>query len=127
MSLRIAFVIHLSRKQECIPVGCVPSATVHHGPGGCTWSVVTWSRGVLGQGMYLVPWGCSWSQGCVLGAGGVPGARGVPGLAGVPGPGGCVPGPRGCTWSGSVPGPRGAYLVWGVTAQVLPLWTDKHV
>ena len=37
-------VIHLSGKQECIPVGCVPSAAVAvsggdvHGPGGCAWS-----------------------------------------------------------------------------------------
>ena len=28
-------------------------------------------------------------------------------------PGGGVPGPGGCTWSGGVPGPRGVYLVPG--------------
>ena len=60
-----------NNKQECIPVGCVPSATV----------------AVCGGGVYLFP-------------GGVPGPRGVylvPG--GVPGPGGYLPmySPRGQT------------------------------
>ena len=58
----------VSIKQECIPVGCVPSAAVAVSrggclPGGCTWSWgdvpglggCTWSGGVyLVQGVYLV-------------------------------------------------------------------------
>ena len=103
-------------QQECIPVGCVPPARRPYlpGPGG-TWSGgCTWSGGVPGPGGYLV-WG-------------VPGLGGVPGPGGVPGQGctwsrggGCtwsggvylvwgvylvpggVPGPRGCTWSGTPP------------------------
>ena len=31
-------VIYLSGKQECIPVGCVPSAAVAVSGGGCAWS-----------------------------------------------------------------------------------------
>ena len=66
-------------KQECIPVGCVPSATV----------AVCWG-GVPAQGGYLVVGGVP-----DPGRGGVP----VPGVC-VPGPGG-VPGPRGCTCPGA--------------------------
>ena len=88
--------------------------------GGCTWS----------GGVYLVPAGCTCLRGVPgprgvylprevhLVLGGVPGLGGVYlvlgrgvylVLGGVPGPGGCVPGPRGCTWSwGGVP-------VWGCT------------
>ena len=92
-----------TKQQECIPVGCVPSAAV----------------AVSGGGVYLVPGGCTWSGGCTL-------------SGGVPGPGGCtwsggvylvqevylVP--------GDVPHPRGVYLVrgdlvpGGVPGQVLP-------
>ena len=124
------------KEQECIPVGCVPSAAVAVSRGGCTWFWGgTWSGG------YLVPAGCTWSGGCTwsrgvyLVQGGVPGLGvGVPGLGGVPGPGGCtwsqgvylvwgvylvlggVPGPVGCTWS------WGVYLVrGGLHGQVLPL------
>ena len=104
------------KKQECIPVGCVPPACDPYlpactspggvpGPGGCTWS---WGKGgVPGPG------GGTWSG---VG-GGVPGPRGCTWSQGVyliPGwctwSGGCtwsqggVPGPGGCTWSqGSVP------------------------
>ena len=66
-------------KQECILVGCVPSAAV-----------------AVSRGVYLVlGGGCTWSRGGVPGLGGVPGPRGglylVPG-GGVPGPRGGVPG-----------------------------------
>ena len=62
-------------QQECIPVGCVPSAAVavsggvgvYLVPGGCTWP-----RGVCSRGVYLVP-------------------RGVPSPGVVPGPGGSAP------------------------------------
>ena len=86
------------KKQECIPVGCVPSAGVAvsrgegAGPGGvylvlggCTWfqGGCTWSGGYLVLGVcsggctypggYLV-WGCTWSRGvCSSGVYLVPG------------------------------------------------------
>ena len=55
-------------EQECIPVGCIPSATVAVS-WGCTWSQgVCLVRGVPARGVYLVgavylPGGCTWSQG----------------------------------------------------------------
>ena len=52
-------------KQECIPVGCIPSATV-----AICWGC-TWSGGYLVQGVYLVPEG-------------VPGLRGVYLVWGIP-------------------------------------------
>ena len=108
------------KKQECIPVECVPPACFPYLPactaqgGGCTC-----------QGVYLV-------LGGYLVPGGVPGPRGYQVL------GGCtwswvvqlvlgctwfwgyVPGPRGCTWSrgGLVLG--GTWSPGGVPAQVLP-------
>ena len=97
-------------KQECIPVGCVPSAASGRISGG----------GVPGPGgMYQVPGGCTWSGDCTNGPGGV---YLVP--VGVPGPGGMYLVPGGCTWSGGsylvqrgVPGLGGTYLVQGgVTA-----------
>ena len=76
-------------QQECIPVGCVPSAA----------AAVCW---VPGRVVYLV-------RGVVyLVLGGVPGPGG-----GVPGPGGGCTWSRGCTGPGGVPGPRGVYLVLG--------------
>ena len=83
-------------KQECITVGCVPSAAVAvsrggggvpgpgelylvpggvvYLPGGCTWS-----RGVyLVLGVYLV-----WGEGGIQSRGGVPCPRGAPGSGGV--------------------------------------------
>ena len=64
------------------------------GPGGCTWSGGTWSRGgVPGQGV-PGPGGCTWYRGVYL-------VGGVPGLGW-------------CTWSGGVPG------LGGVPGQVLP-------
>ena len=73
------------KKQECIPVGCVPLRLWPVSPG------MHFSRGgVPGPGeVYLVPGWCTWSRG------GVPGPRGVY----------LVPG--GCTWS------QGVYLVPG--------------
>ena len=68
------------KQQECIPVGCIPSAAVAVSRG-----VYLVLGGVTGPGVYLV--------------------RGVHLVRGVPGPGGwvyLVPG--GCTWSGGVPG-----------------------
>ena len=70
-----------TKRQECIPVGCVPPACCPYlpactVPGGCTWS---WAA-------YLVPGGCT----CL---GGVPGPGGVYLRGGIPGHGGC-------TWSG---------------------------
>ena len=109
-------------KQECIPVGCVPSACCPYLP-----SMHCSQVGVPGPGGYLVPGGCTWSWGMYLVPGGVPGPGGCTWSRrwGVPGPGGgvyLVPG--GCTWSqrvylvpggylvlGGVPGPRGVYLV----------------
>ena len=80
-------------KQECIPVGCVPSAAVAVSRrGGCTGS---WAGGVPGPG------GCTWSGGVYLVLGGAPGPVGVPG-------------PRGGLYlvpGGGVPGPGGVYLV----------------
>ena len=86
--------IDLPRKQDCIPVGCVPPARRPYltGPGGVggTWSGgCTWS-----WGLYLVPGGvpghsgCTWSGGVYLVRGGVlvQGVYLVPGEA--PGPGG---------------------------------------
>ena len=56
------------------------------------------------RGVYLVPGGCTWSQGVHLVRGGVPSPRGVylvpAGLHLVPGG---VPGPREGTWSGTPP------------------------
>ena len=105
-------------EQECIPVGCVPSAAVAVSRGGgcsCPGGVpgpggVPVRRGVPGLG------GCTWSGGCTC-PGGVPGLGGAPGWEG-------VPGPWGCTWSrGGVPGPRGVYLV-----RYSPqLWTDTRL
>ena len=58
--------VNASFKQECIPVGCVPSALCPYLPactaqGGCTWSqgVYLPSGGVPGPGVYLVPGGCT--------------------------------------------------------------------
>ena len=88
------------RKQECIPVGCVPPARRPYLPG----------RGVyLVGGVYLVPggwcvpgpqggctWsgGSTWSRGVYLVPGGEPGPWGVYLV-----PGGCTWSPGGCTWS----------------------------
>ena len=100
------------RKQECIPVGCVPPRVdrisligeVYLVGGGCTWS----------QG------GCTWSPGggCTWSWGGVPGPRGVSLI-----PGGCTWSLGGCTWSqGGVPGPQGGVPgPRGVPGQVPPL------
>ena len=95
-------------KQECIPVGCVPSAAVGVclalGGGGLL-------RGLyLAWGVYLVLGGCTWSQGGVPGPGECTWSRGVSAALGVY----LVQG--GCTWSqqggeGSV---LGGYLVRGV-------------
>ena len=70
-------------KQECIPVGCLPSATVAVSRG-----VYLVLGGVLGPGGVPGPRGCTWSQGVylVLGEGNF-----------------LVPGGGGCTWSWGVP------------------------
>ena len=66
--------------------------------GQCTWS---WGGVCLVPGVYLVPGGCTWSQGvylilgCTWSQGGA-WSRGIPGCGGW---GWQVPGPRGCTWS----------------------------
>ena len=77
-------------QQECIPVGCVPSAAV-----------------AVSRGVYLVPGGgvpspggCTWYGVSTLGG---PGPRGVYLVQG------------GGVCSGGVPGPRGVYLVRGCT------------
>ena len=117
-------------KQECIPVGCVPSAAVAVSRGGGIWSRrdvpglggrCTWSRGgCTCWGDVPGPGGCT-CQGVYL-LGGVPGHRGVYLPGWVPGPGGCtwsrgVYLPGGCTWSG------GVYLV-----RYSPLpWTDTSL
>ena len=103
-------------KQECIPVGCVPSATVAICWGG------TWSRGMYLPGGGTWSWGCTWSQGVYLVLGGVPGPRGyLPG--GCTCPGGGVPGPRVVYLVlGGVPGPRGV-PAWGV---YLPRYTPPR-
>ena len=74
-------------KQECIPVGCVPADRWPYSGVCCS------------GGVYLVPGGCSWSQG-----------------GGCSWSGGCVPGPGGCTWS------RGGfvYLVQGEGVYLVP-------
>ena len=121
--------------QECIPVGCVPHARLPYAvvcfprgvylvrgsvPGleGCTWS-----GGVPGLGRYLVQagtWsggGCTWSggRGCTWSQGGA-WSRGDL-FWGVPGLGGTwsgVPGPGGCTWSGTPPD-QTRYTPWDQT------------
>ena len=68
--------------------GCVPGRGDAPGPKG----------GVPGPGgVYLVPLGCTWSQG------GVPGPRGCTWSQGVYLVPGGAPGPRGGTWSGTPP------------------------
>ena len=121
----------LQPQEECIPVGCVPSAAVavswggvYLVPGG-TWSGGgTWSRGVPGPR----GGGYSWSQGRVYLV------WGAPGPGGVPGPGGhLVPG--GCTWSrGGAPGPGGVpHQIHPRTRctppgpGTPPLWTDTRL
>ena len=92
----------MNYEQECIPVGCVPSAAV-----------------AVSRGVCLVPWGCALSWGVYLVWGGVPGPGG-PGLWGCTWSRGVylvqggVPGPGGCTWSWGVYLVRGVYLVWRV-------------
>ena len=92
-------------QQECIPVGCVPSAAVPVSRGG----------GVPGPGGDVPgPGGCTWSGGMYLVRGGIPGpggtwSRGVY----------LVPGGVYLVWG--VPGLGGCTLSWGVPAQVLPL------
>ena len=121
----------LTCKQECIPVGCVPSAAVavSRGGGG-TWSggvpglgglYLPGGGGLPGLGVYL-PGGCTWSWGVYLVRRGCtcPGgylARGEVYLV------------WGCTWSrgvylapGGVPGPGGC--TWSGTP---PLWTDTRL
>ena len=118
MTLTVRVNEDLQPQQECIPVGCVPSAAV-----AVSWGEVylvpggPGPGGAPGPGGYLVPGegGYSWSEG------------------GVPGPGGCTwsqggvylvrgaPGPQGCTWSqGGAPGPRGAPGPGGVPHQIHP-------
>ena len=70
-----------NRKQECIPVGCVPSAAV-----AVCWRMYLVPGGVNGLGVPC-PRGCTWSGRVYL-------VRGC-----VPGPGGCT-WSWGCTWSG---------------------------
>ena len=87
------------KKQECIPVGCVPPAFCPYLP-ACT---AGGGEGYLPEGVYLV-------------LGGVPGPREVYLVSGL---GSCVLGPRGCTcrgctWSWGVYLPRGVYLPKGV-------------
>ena len=89
-------------KQECIPVGCLPSTAV-----------------AVSQGVYLVLGG-TWSWGVYLVLGGVTGPGGVPGREGVYLVLGGVPGSGGCAWlwgvylvSEGVPGAGEVYLVLG--------------
>ena len=76
----------------------------------CSWGGVPGPRGVpssggctclggylVSRGMYLVPWGCTWSWGCTC-----PGVHLVPGGCTCPGD---APGPGGCTCPWGVPGP----------------------
>ena len=121
-------------KQECIPVGCVPSAAVAVSRGGGGYLVqegCTWSGGEV----YLVPGGCT-CWGDVPGPGGCT-CQGVYLLGGVPA-GGCTWSQGGVpawvgTWSrgvylvkGGVPA-WGVYLVWrGVPGQVLSPPVDRH-
>ena len=105
----------LKKQQECIPVGCVPSAAVALSRGGVpgpegvylVWGS-TWSqgglpgpRGCTWSGGYLV-WGCTWSGGGVC-SGGCTWPRGVPCSRWGCLLRGCVCSSRGCTWSGTPP------------------------
>ena len=81
-------------QQECIPVGCVPSATV----AVCCGGVYLVPGGVPAWGVYLVPGGFSWSRGCTW-------SRGVYLILG-----------GGCTWSGG-------YLS-RYPPPAPPLWTE---
>ena len=124
-------------QQDCIPVGCVPSATVAIWRGGCTWSRGCTCQGVVpgpgGGGGSCRGWRCTWSGECTCQGEGRVGmylvwrctgsrewtwSQGVPArglylvLGRYPPGGGGVPG------LGSVPargeGRVGVYLVWGV-------------
>ena len=101
--------LKLKKQQECIPVGCVPSAAVAvsqggvPGPGGVylVWRS-TWSQGGLPG-----PRGCTWSGECTWSGGGV-----------------CS---GGCTWPRGVPCSRRGVCSGGVSVpqggvpgQVLP-------
>ena len=110
--------ILFSKTQECIPVGCVPSAAVAvsrggvYLPRGCT----CWG-GVPGpwRGVYLLG-GCTWSGGVYL-----------PG--GVPGPGGYLPGGvpgLGCTWSRGCTCPGGYLVLGGCTWSGTPPCGQTH-
>ena len=62
-------------KQECIPVGCVPSATVAVSlGGGCLLLGKVWSQG----GCLLLGGACSWVECLLLGGGGIWSWRGIP-------------------------------------------------
>ena len=69
------FQMQAKKKQECIPVGCVPPTSCPYLP-ACTAP-----GGVPARGVYLVPGGCT----C---PGGVPGPGGCTCLGGIPGLGG---------------------------------------
>ena len=102
-------------KQECIPVGCVPSAAVAVSRGVYLVRGVSALGGVPGRGVYLA-WGggicsggvpaggCTWSQGGVPGPAGIC-SRGVPGPGGVCSLGDVCSGV--CTWPRGVPHPGG--------------------
>ena len=78
-----------NEQQECIPVGCVPSAAVAVCWGGCLLPGDAWLGGVPAPGGCLLPGGaCSrgpysqgdaWLGGCqLLGGGADPGGGGIP-------------------------------------------------
>ena len=64
--------MHCSRGVGVVPVlgGCTWSqGDGVPGPGGCTWSLGVY---LVGGGVYLVRWVCTWSEGCTWSWGGVP-------------------------------------------------------
>ena len=89
------------RKQECIPVGCVPAARRPYA-GVCFPGGYAWSGGVSAPGGLPSLGGSAWSGGVCLVQGGVCLVRGC-----VPGPGGVCLVWEGSAWSGgcvSAPG-----------------------
>ena len=102
-------------KQECIPVGCVPSAAVAISPGGGGLSAARGCllrRGLLlGGGCLLLGGGCLLIGVCLL-----------PGVGCVSAPGVVCSG--GCLPQGSAPG---VVVFQHALRQTPPMWTDRHL
>ena len=109
--------VQKQRQQECIPVGCVPSAAVAMSIPACTGHCV--SQHALGRGVYH---SMHWAGGCITACTGqgvcIPACSGwgVSAQGGVCPRGVCLEGclPRGSTWWG--------VCLAGVSAQEVSAW-----